>query len=126
MVGTNHHVRTGDFTMNRTNARSKKIAALNDALRQRGIGGRIMLTQGIQALGQAAVNDILAKIKSFDTFSEDNDPYGERDFGSIKHGNQKVLFKIDYYDTDLQYASPDPTDPTKTCRVMTIMTADEY
>ena len=112
--------------MDRANATSKKIAALNDALRQRGTGGRIMLTQGVQALGKAVVNDIIAKVRNFDTFTADNDPYGERDFGSIKHDGLKVLWKIDYYDNDLQYASPDPTDPTKTCRVMTIMLADEY
>ena len=110
----------------KSDTNSMKIAALNDALRQHGTGGKIMLTPGIRSLGQKAVNEITAKIRSFDTFTEDNDPYGERDFGSIKVGCNKVFFKIEYYDRNMQYASPDPADSSVTVRVMTIMMADEY
>ena len=105
---------------------AKKIAALNDALRKHGTGGRIMLTSGVQSLGQAAVNEILNKVRAFDNFTKDNDPHQEHDFASINVGGNKVFFKIDYYDANLQYASPDPADASKTCRVMTILLADEY
>ena len=105
---------------------SKKIAALNDALRRHGIGGRIMLTSGIQALGQSAVNEILSKVRTFNSFTKENDPHNEHDFASITVGRNKVFYKIDYYDTNLQYASPDPADASKTCRVMTILLAEEY
>ena len=105
---------------------AKKIAALNDALRMHGTGGRIMLTSGIQALGQAAVNEILNKVRTFNAFTKDNDPHHEHDFASITVGRNKVFFKIDYFDTNLQYASPDPSDASKTYRVMTILLADEY
>ena len=109
-----------------TQAQAQKIAALNDALRQRGIGGRIMMTAGIQALGRGAVIEIMNKIREFDTFSEGNDPYGERDFGSITVDGNKVFWKVDYYDRNMQYASPNPADQSVTVRVMTIMLADEY
>ncbi len=107
-------------------ARTQKIAALNDALRKRGEGGRIMLTAGIQALGQATVNEIIHRVRAFDAFTNDNDPYREHDFASVVVGKNKIFWKIDAYDRNLQYASPDPTDPSVTIRVMTIMLAEEY
>ena len=85
-----------------------------------------MMTSGIQALGQAAVNEILNKIRTFDAFTKDNDPWGEHDCALLTVGGNKVMFKIDYYDRDLQYASPDPSEAMKTCRVMTILLAEEY
>lgn len=106
--------------------RQKKIRDLNDALRKRGKGGKIMMTRGIQALGQMAVNKIIAQIRAFDAFTEDNDPYGERDFGSIVVDGNKIFWKIDAYDRNLEYGSPDPTNPSLTVRVMTIMLAEEY
>jgi hypothetical protein len=37
-----------------------------------------------------------------------------------------VAIKIDYFDRNLKYHSPDPSDPAITVRVITIMLADEY
>jgi hypothetical protein len=37
-----------------------------------------------------------------------------------------VFFKVDYYDRAKEWLSPDPADPAKTCRVMTILLAEEY
>lgn len=36
------------------------------------------------------------------------------------------MFKIDYYDKELQFGSPDPADPTVTERIITTMLAAEY
>ncbi len=113
--------------MNTQSPAASKIAALNDEFRRTGRGsGRIMMTAGIQALGEAGVNEVLAKIRAFNTFTKDNDPYGEHDFGKIEHNGNKIFFKFDYYDRHMQYASPDPADVSKTCRILTIMLADEY
>jgi hypothetical protein len=65
-------------------------------------------------------------VETFSAFTHDNDPYGEHDFGAIEHDGTRVFWKIDYYDTDYQYGSSDPSDPAQTRRVLTIMLADEY
>ena len=85
-----------------------------------------MLTSGIQSLGQARVAEILAKIRAFDDFNPNNDPYGEHDFGKIEHDGDRVFWKMDYYDRAMEFGSIDPSDPTVTMRVMTVMLAEEY
>src|SRR5215203_2131535 len=73
-----------------------------------------------------AILKIDQAIAAFDAFTSDNDPYGEHDFGAVTVDGQVIFFKIDYYDADLLHLSPDPANPALTCRVMTIMLADEY
>ena len=69
---------------------------------------------------------ILKAVQAFDKFSPDNDPHGEHDFGVIAHEGERVFFKIDYYDKNLEGGSEDPADPAQTTRVLTIMLAHEY
>ena len=85
-----------------------------------------MTTQGIQGLDEAAVAMILQNVSQFNTFTKDNDHYGEHDFGSFTINGQKVLWKIDYYDKAMEFGSSDPTDPNQTTRLLTIMLASEY
>ena len=85
-----------------------------------------MITAGVKALGQEKVNQIVRKVQTFDQFTKDNDPYEEHDYGSFVHEGEKILWKIDYYDKNLEFGSEDPADPSKTTRVLTIMTALEY
>ena len=112
--------------MTSQNATAKKIAALNDALRKHGTGGKIMMTAGIQALGQKAVNEIINKVRAFNSFTKDNDPWGEHDCALLTVNENRIMFKIDCYDGNMQYASPNPADPAVTVRVMTILLAEEY
>lgn len=99
------------------------IKTLNDNFRKTFIGGRVMLTSGIRAKTQDEIAEILEKVRSFDNFTTANDPYGEHDFGSLDYKGQKIFFKIDYYDLNYEYMSENPTDPTITNRVLTIMLA---
>ena len=108
------------------NDKIRRIRDLNDAFRKTGIGGRIMLTIGIRELGERAVQEVIKKIRNFSDFNENNDPHGEHDFGSITNNGVKVLWKVDYYDRSLEFGSPDPSDPSITIRVMTVMCANEY
>lgn len=101
-----------------------KIAALNDEARTSFIGCRVVLTRG--AAGIMDVDGACAKVRRFTDFNASNDPHGEHDFGSFEHEGQTLFWKFDYYDTDLVMHSPDPSDPAVTCRVLTVMLAEEY
>ena len=103
---------------------SIKIAALNDAFRANMKDGRLFITAGL--VGRPDLEQILAKVRSFDQFNEDNNPFGERDFGALEHEGERIFWKLDYYDLDLRNGSPDPADPAVTSRVLTIMLAEEY
>ncbi len=103
------------------------IAQLNDMLRTTFLTGRVFITQGIEALPAEMRADIIAKVQSFDQFTEDNDPYGEHDFGAFEHpGAGRIFWKIDYFDKAMSAGSENPADPSKTCRVLTIMLAGEW
>jgi hypothetical protein len=103
-----------------------RIRALNDQLRQHLIGGIAVMTPGVAALGPEAVQRIFRTIAVFDDFCHANDPHQEHDFGGIDAERHRILFKIDYYDKTMTVHSPDPSDPTVTERVITIMLAEEY
>ena len=85
-----------------------------------------MLTPGVNELPSDVRAMAIRKVATFDAFTPDNDPYGERDFGAFDLAGQKVFWKIDYYAPDLQGGAEDPADPEKTARVLTIMLAAEY
>ena len=117
-----------------------RIACLNDlARRAMGIACTAVATVGLRSLPDADQSRVRELIETYDAFDEDNDPHGERDFGTIyQHGDgiwtakrlarphETIFWKIDYFDRDLKYASDDPADPVKTRRVLTIMLAEEY
>ncbi|MCW2406929.1 hypothetical protein M2336_003613 [Sphingobium sp. B1D7B] len=115
-----------------------KIAALNDAMRKalpQATGfNRVVFTAGIDAMigdaarwpGYGRQAELLREVRQFDTFDSDNDPHGERDFGLFDWQGTSCMWKIDYYDTALEFGSSDPSDPSKTARVLTIMRSDEY
>ena len=104
------------------NETAAKIAALNDAARSNAFN--YMATRGVMSLDEVVISDIFVAVQEFSNFTQDNDPYGEHDFGSFTVAGNKVFWKIDYYDQQLQYGS-DPLDP-ECRRVITIMLAEEY
>ena len=102
------------------------IATLNDNFRKSFIGGQVLLTAGIAAMSSEDKANIVSMVQNFNDFTEDNDVYGERDFGSFDYKGEKILWKIDYYDLNHKYMSEDPSNPDITNRVLTIMTVYEY
>lgn len=107
-------------------SRTETIRALNDALRRTFHGGRIVMTDGVVNRGAGFINAVSQAVKTFDDFTPDNDPHQEHDFGALEVEDERVFFKIDYYDKDLQWHTPDATDPNVTTRVLTILLASEY
>ena len=121
------------------NTTTSKTAELNDRFRKSTLSldpvaislGKKFMTSGIQALGLTATVEIAERVAAFDSFTEDNDPHREHDFGSFDYDSERIFWKIDYYDrgsfgTGRDMGSEDPSDPAKTLRVLTIMLASEY
>lgn len=104
-----------------------RIRELNDAFREPGpSAGDWLLTSGVCAKGPEFAILAVRAVQKHDSFTADNDPYSEHDFGSFLLAGERLFWKIDHYDQDLVYGSEDPADPTITRRVMTIMLASEY
>jgi len=120
-----------------------RIARLNDlARRAMGVACTAVATVGFRSLPEADQSQVRELIETYDAFDEDNDPHGERDFGTIyqlgdgrwtterprlsDNERERVFWKFDYYDRDLQFGSEDAANPAITRRVLTIMLADEY
>ena len=78
-----------------TPTKASRIAALNDALRKTFTSGTVVVTAGIQAFEELEQRQILEKVQSFEAFTQDNDPYGEHDFGAFDHNGTKIFWKID-------------------------------
>jgi hypothetical protein len=103
-----------------------RIRGLNDDFRRTFVGGMVIITAGVEAMPVEQRRALLAQVRAFDAFTDDNDPRGEHDFGAIDEGGFRCFWKIDYYDRATEMGSPDPPDPAVTTRVLTIMRADEY
>lgn len=120
--------------------RAERIARLNDlARRAMGIACVVVATEGVGSLPEVDQSRLRELVETFDAFTPDNDPYGERDFGAIYQGvdgvwsvsrpvdvAMTVFWKIDAYDRDLCFGSEYATDPAVNRRVLTIMLASEY
>jgi len=107
--------------------RKKRIRRLNDDTR---IGlfrhGTIVMTAGIEAFEDKLRAAIVDAVSKFDTFTEDNDPHKEHDFGSVTIAGHKIFWKVDYFNLALKMHSPDAANQDVTHRVLTIMFASEY
>jgi hypothetical protein len=111
---------------------SEQIRVLNDAFRTQPFIGaafdanELIITQGVADRGDDFIDRAVMEVREFSDFTEDNDPYGEHDFGSFELDGIELFWKVDCYDRNLRYGSPDPADAAVTRRVLTILLADEY
>jgi len=94
-----------------TESKTDRIRALNDDFRRTFVGGAVMITAGVEAMPAEQRKSLLAKVRAFDAFTDDNDPHGEHDFGAIDEAGVRYFWKVDSYDRATEFGSPDPTDP---------------
>ncbi len=120
-----------------TEARAVCIARDNDTFRTSidilggtpptNLQGQMVYTQGVNALDVTDKIALFEAVRRFSNFCEDNDPNGEHDFGAIEQAGIRYFWKIDIYaDRSCTDGCEDPTDPSQTYRVLTVMRADEY
>lgn len=126
-----------------TPEQTETIRRLNDAARAiPGVTCLASATLGFQALPGDDRSAALALIAGFSKFDDNNEPYGEHDFGAIfRLGSgdwtqdrpeddeaiaMTVFWKIDYYEPNLAFGSDAPWDEQRTTRVLTIMLSSEY
>jgi len=114
------------MTTRNCKAPMNEVACLNDALRQTFTGGKVVMTAAVAALPEEQLARMLDRVRTFDQFTKDNDPYGEHDFGIFDLDGEKFFFKCDYYNEDMSAGSEDPSDPTQTVRLFTIGFVAEY
>ena len=69
---------------------------------------------------------ILEAVHTYDQFDEDMGLYGEHDMGRFTLSGTDFYWKIDYYDRNLGFYSPNPADLSVMIRVLTIMRVEEY
>jgi hypothetical protein len=103
-----------------------RIRELNDEFRTTLQGGRVLMTNEVQACRPDIIAQALTKTREFTEFDGDNDPHGEHDLGGFEIAGEKFFWKIDYYDKGMEFGSEYPEDAAQTVRVLTIMLASEY
>ena len=106
---------------------SAAIAQLNDRFRHgdRSLGTYVF-TSGVKSLSSDKILELYQLVQNFSSFTEDNDPHGEHDFGAIVMDDKKYFWKISYYDPTFTHLSEDPNDIKVTRRVLTVMKNSEY
>lgn len=90
------------------------------------VPGQVLITPGIMALGLEFLALLQLAVAGFNTFNEDNDPFGDHTFGIVEIAGTSVYWKIDLYDEDYHFGSEDPANPEKTRRVLTLLLPSEY
>ena len=90
------------------------IRAENDRFRSSFVGGRVFVTQGVNARGREFLAAATAAIQAYSDFLPAYDgSYNEHDFGALTVKGVKLYWMIDCYD--------DPADLAVTARVLAPM-----
>jgi hypothetical protein len=101
--------------------RRAEIIALNDQLRTTFKGGRVQMTPGVYQLDDRLRGRALSVLAKYNKFAADS----EHDWGTFIFAGFSFEWRIEYRDKDGTGISPDPADPDKTLRVLTLYAIDD-
>ena len=101
--------------------RRDKVVALNDQLRTTFKGGRVQMTRGVYDLDDRLRGRALSVLARYNKF----DPASEHDCGVFIFAGFAFEWRIEYRGKDGVGQSPDPADPDKTMRVLTLYVTED-
>ncbi len=101
--------------------RRARIIELNDQLRTTFKGGRVQMTPGVYNLDAQLRGRAFSVMARYNKF----DDSGEHDSGLFIFSGYAFQWRIEYRGTDGTGLSPDPADPEKTFRVLTLYAVDD-
>jgi hypothetical protein len=106
-------------------AKTNAMAERNDAFRANFSAGTVLLSARINAMDFDFQTRALHAVRYVQASGAD-DPTSERDLGFFTVGDQRLCWKINYYEQNDDYGPPDEDGGAKTRIVMTIMLAEEW
>ena|ERR1700682_1515548 len=98
-----------------------KIIELNDQLRTNFKGGRVQMTRGVYDLDERLRGRALSVMARYNKFDDSS----EHHCGVFIFAGYAFEWRIEYRAQDGTGVSPDPADPEKTFRVLTLYAIDD-
>ena len=102
-------------------SRREKIIELNDELRKTFRGGRVQMTPAVNNLDPQLRGRALWAMAGYNRFADDS----EHDWGVMIFAGYSFEWHIEYRAANGTGLSPDPADPDKTLRVLTLYLAED-
>jgi hypothetical protein len=101
--------------------RRDKVVALNDQLRTTFKGGRVQMTRSVYDLDDRLRGRALSVLARYNKFAPDS----QHDCGVFIFAGFAFEWRIEYRGKDRVGQSPDPADPERTMRVLTLYVTED-
>ncbi len=101
--------------------RRARLIELNDILRTTGKGGKIQMTPSVYDLDPRLKGRAFSALAQYNAFHRDSD----HDAGILIFAGYSFIWQIEYRSSDGEGRSPEPSDPDKTLRVLTLAVSDD-
>jgi len=98
-----------------------RVIELNDRLRTTFKGGRVQMTRGVYDLDERLRGRALSVMARYNKFDDSS----EHDCGVFIFAGYSFEWRIEYRAHDGTGVSPDPADPERTFRVLTLYAFDD-